>query len=264
MWPIAALIVGKFIYDLNKACNMDEDSRRRMMMAFQRETEARLLVRQKSQELEAALERIVQRKWGTLSNFRRFVDLYQQIIEIDFQAEKRKGELALIPLKKDYVDGLQRMAIIPKGQCTDSEVMMSLLKGGLGRSLLDDAEQFRAESVKQLRAAGVVYGQAEIISIAIDIKIGQCETISSVIAGLNLLLAKTIRTSEALIEERGSDPDRYTREDRDVLMTCMNVVDALKKIIDAPVVTRDGQLAQEIMTTIRLGKAYAEAVKKTG
>lgn len=100
MWPIAALIVGKFIYDLNKACNMDEDSRRRMMKAFQRETEARLLVRQKSQELEAALERIVQRKWGTLSNFRRFVDLYQQIIEIDFQAEKRKGELALIPLKK--------------------------------------------------------------------------------------------------------------------------------------------------------------------
>ena len=239
MWPIAALIVGKFIYDLNKACNMDEDSRRRMMKAFQRETEARLLVRQKSQELEAALERIVQRKWGTLSNFRRFVDLYQQIIEIDFQAEKRKGELALIPLKKDYVDGL-------------------------GRSLLDDAEQFRAESVKQLRAAGVVYGQAENIAKAIDIMIGQCETISSVIAGLNLLLAKTIRTSEALIEERGSDPDRYTREDRDVLMTCMNVVDALKKIIDAPVVTRDGQLAQEIMTTIRLGKAYAEAVKKTG
>ena len=52
MWPIAALIVGKFIYDLNKACNMDEDSRRRMMKAFQRETEARLLVRQKSQELD--------------------------------------------------------------------------------------------------------------------------------------------------------------------------------------------------------------------
>ena len=44
MWPIAALVVGKFMYDLNKACDMDEDSRRRMMKAFQRETEARLLV----------------------------------------------------------------------------------------------------------------------------------------------------------------------------------------------------------------------------
>ena len=264
MWPIAALIVGKFIYDLNKACNMDEDSRRRMMKAFQRETEARLLVKQKSQELEAALGRIVQRKRGTLSNFRRFVNLYQKIMEIDFQAEKRKGAFVLIPLKKDYVDWLQRMAIIPKGQFTDSEVMMSLLKGGLGRSLLDDAEQFRAESVKQLRAAGVVYDQAESIAKAIDIMVNQCETISSVIAGLNLLLAKTIRTSEALIEARGSDPNRYTRADRDVLMTCMNVVDALKKIVDAPVVTRDGQLAQEIMTTVRLGKAYAEAVKKIG
>ena len=91
MWPIAALVVGKFIYDLNKACNMDEDSRRRMMKAFQKETEARLLVKQKSQELEAALGRIVQRKRGTLSNFRRFVNLYQKILEIDFQAENRKG-----------------------------------------------------------------------------------------------------------------------------------------------------------------------------
>lgn len=141
---------------------------------------------------------------------------------------------------------------------------MSLLKGGLGRSLLDDAEQFRAESVKQLRAAGVVYDQAENIAKAIDIMVNQCETISSVIAGLNLLLAKTIRTSEALIEAKGSAPNRYTRADRDVLMTCMNVVDALKKIVDAPVVTRDGQLAQEIMTTVRLGKVYVEAVKKIG
>lgn len=168
-------------------------------------------MKQKSQELEAALGRIVQRKWGTLSNFRRFVNLYQKILEIDFQAEKRKGAFVLIPLKKDYVDWLQRMAIIPKGQFTDSEVMMSLLKGGLGRSLLDDAEQFRAESVKQLRAAGVVYDQAENIAKAIDIMVNQCETISSVIAGLNLLLAKTIRTSEALIEAKGSAPNRYTR-----------------------------------------------------
>ena len=237
MWPIAALVVGKFMYDLNKACDMDEDSRRRMRKAFQRETEARLLVKQKSQELEAALGRIVQRKRGTLSNFRRFVDLYQKIMDIDFQAEKRQP---------------------------DSEVLMSLLKGGLGRSMLDDAEQFRSQSVKQLRAAGVVYAQAENMARAIDIMVGQCDTISEVIAHLNFLLAKTIRTSEVLMEAKGRDPGRYTRADRDVLMTCMNVVDALKKIVDAPVVTRDGQLTEAIMTTIRMGREYAAAVKKIG
>lgn len=264
MWPIAALVVGKFMYDLNKACDMDEDSRRRMRKAFQRETEARLLVKQKSQELEAALGRIVQRKRGTLSNFRRFVDLYQKIMDIDFQAEKRQPVLAVIPLKEEDFAGLQQMVLIPKRAFTDSEVLMSLLKGGLGRSMLDDAEQFRSQSVKQLRAAGVVYAQAENMARAIDIMVGQCETISEVIAHLNFLLAKTIRTSEVLMEAKGSDPARYTRADRDVLMTCMNVVDALKKIVDAPVVTRDGQLTKEIMTTIRMGREYAAAVKKSG
>ena len=92
MWPliVAGVAAGKFLSDLsdlNKACNMDEDSRKRMKKAFQRETDARLLVKQKSQEFESALGRIIQRKRGTISNFRRFVDLYQKIIEIDFQAE---------------------------------------------------------------------------------------------------------------------------------------------------------------------------------
>lgn len=264
MWPIAALMVGKFVYDLNKSCNMDEDSRRRMMKAFQRETDARLLVKQKSQELEAALERIVQRKLGTLSNFRRFVDLYQKIIEIDFQAEKRKDLLAIIPLKQEDIAYLQQMVIIPKREFTDSEVMMSLLKGGLGRSMLDDSKQLQAESRKQLRAAGVVYSQAENIAKAIDIMVEKCSSISAVIAKLNLLLAKTIRNSEALIEEKGNEPGRYTQADRDVLMICMNLVDALKKIVDAPVVTKDGELTKEIMATIEMGQKYADAVKQIG
>ena len=44
----------------------------------------------------------------------------------------------------------------------------------------------------------------------------------------------------------------------------MNLVDALKKIVDAPVVTDNGALTQEIMATIQMGKEYADAIKKIG
>lgn len=67
-----------------------------------------------------------------------------------------------------------------------------------------------------------------------------------------------------MIEARGSDPRNYSQADRDVLMTCMNLVDALKKIVDAPVVTDNGALTQEIMATIQMGKEYADAIKKIG
>ena len=258
MWPliVAGVAAGKFLSDLsdlNKACNMDEDSRKRMKKAFQRETDARLLVKQKSQEFESALGRIIQRKRGTISNFRRFVDLYQKIIEIDFQAEKRED-----------IAYLHQMVIVPKREFTDSEVLMSLLKGGLGRSMLDDSKQAQSESFKQLRAARVVYAQAENIAKGIDIMVDQCSVISEVIARLNLLLAKSIQHSQDLIEARGSDPRNYSQADRDVLMTCMNLVDALKKIVDAPVVTDNGALTQEIMATIQMGKEYADAIKKIG
>ena len=54
MWPliVAGVAAGKFLSDLsdlNKSFNMDEDSRKLMKNAFQRETYARLLVKQKSQ-----------------------------------------------------------------------------------------------------------------------------------------------------------------------------------------------------------------------
>lgn len=269
MWPliVAGVAAGKFLSDLsdlNKACNMDEDSRKRMKKAFQRETDARLLVKQKSQEFESALGRIIQRKRGTISNFRRFVDLYQKIIEIDFQAEKREDLLALVPLKQEDIAYLHQMVIVPKREFTDSEVLMSLLKGGLGRSMLDDSKQAQSESFKQLRAARVVYAQAENIAKGVDIMVDQCSVISEVIARLNLLLAKSIQHSQDLIEARGSDPRNYSQADRDVLMTCMNLVDALKKIVDAPVVTDNGALTQEIMATIQMGKEYADAIKKIG
>ena len=141
---------------------------------------------------------------------------------------------------------------------------MSLLKGGLGGSILDDSKQAQSESFKQLRAARIVYEQAENIAKGIDIMVDQCSVISEVIARLNLLLAKSIQRSQDLIESRGSDPRNYTQADRDVLMTCMNLVDALKKIVDAPVVTDNGALTQEIMATIQMGREYADAIKKIG
>ena len=67
--------VVKLLYDVNKSSNMDEAARKKIQKAFQRQSDAQILIQHKSEETNAALSKVIQRKIGTLSNFRRFVDI---------------------------------------------------------------------------------------------------------------------------------------------------------------------------------------------
>lgn len=115
MLPVlVGVSVVKLLYDVNKSCNMDEAARKKIHKAFQRQSEAQLLIQHKSEETNAALSKVIQRKMGTLSNFRRFVDIYQQIIAIDFQ--RKNGEKnSWYPLKRRNLHSCKIWLSFPTG-----------------------------------------------------------------------------------------------------------------------------------------------------
>lgn len=256
------LVTGKFLYDVNKAINIDEKARAKMQSAYLNEEESRILINQKSEEVNIALKKVIQRKVGTLSCFRKFVELYQKIITIDFPEKERKKALLNLPVKKEEFIKLQQMVAVPKRELTDSEELIILLKGGLGGSMIKDSEIFLSQANQQMRTANIVHDQAVNLAKSMDILIKKCNGISAIISQLNLLLSKSIVKSQFLISERGTDHRKYTQEDRVVLMTSMNLADALKKIYDAPVITKDGNITQEMEYTMDLGRKYIQAIQK--
>ena len=159
---------------------------------------------------------------------------------------------------------MQNMAVIPSRELTDSENLVLLFKGGIGKCMIEDSERFLSQARKQLSAANVVQQQAENLAQSMDILIGKCNGISTLIAQLNFLFAKSIQNSKEIIAKRGNEPSNYTQADRDVLMTCMNLADALKKICDAPVITPNGDITKEMEQTVQLGKKFAREINALG
>ena len=126
--------------------------------------------------------------------------------------------------------------------------------------MIEDSDRFLSQARKQLSAANVVQKEAENLAQSMDILIDKCNGISTLIAQLNFLFAKSIQNSSEIIARLGNEPSNYTQENRDVLMTCMNMADALKKICDAPVITPNGDITKEMERTVQLGKKYAQEI----
>jgi len=262
IWPIIlAGGIGKLVMDVNESTKLDERALKKLSKAYEKEASAKLLIQQKAKEAETALQKVVNRKRGIMaSSMKQFITLYQKVIRIDFQEQIDFNTKALTVddirvLKSESIKALEPMS--------NSEMAVAILKGGIiggiaggiGELIKEDSKREYAQANRQLRAANVMYTQAENMGAAISILTQRCNAIATTLARLNVLFFKSIQVSEALIEARGMKRDAYTSEDREKIRTCMNMAKAIKDIIDAPVVEK-GTISQEMENTLKIGEKF--------
>ena len=244
--------VSKFFHDVGKASEISEKALRKCAKAFEIETQAVADVKKKADLVEKRLNNVINKKKSIIEySIPKFMEVYSPIQKIC-----REENTVLLPdknmLKK--IDSLEKLGTISKKKTfTNKELLCGLLRNGFGGMMIKDSERLLSAANCQISEANVVRSEAEAIISVYNSVIERADRIAQVLAKLNCLFIKSIESVERTIRKNGTDVGIYNDFDKGILMTCVNLVQALSEIIDVPVIDEEGKIPQ-----------YAEKMIETG
>ncbi len=252
----------KILIDTNKSMKLDEQAQKKYAKAYEREREARALIYEKSSQANNSLLKVANRKRAILStSMNDFLELYEKIIKINFVPGDGILELensVLAPSRLSEIRNVTNTAISPM---TDKEIVRSFLLKGIGGAMIDDSKRTLEMASNQLKASNVAYSQAETAAVIFNGIIERSNKFATLLSKMDLFFSRSIKTSSEIIEKNGKDRSGYNIRDRETLMTCINFADAIKKVIDAPLLNESGEIAEASIAAIQTGNAYLDKLK---
>lgn len=266
---IGAIVAGGIIDGFRgaeKSMKFDERARKKFAKAYEKQAEANELINKRNKQADIALKKVINRKSGILkTSMKDFLTVYEKIIKINFTEGQGIKELDKKLMTNDEIKSIKTMIELSLRPMNTLELISTFLGAGggvgLGHAMVEDSKRNLSVANKQLRAAEVMYSQAENMSIIIDTMIERSENIAVLLAKLNMLFIKSINYTNDIISKNGLDRKNYTLDDRKALMTCINIADTIKKIIDTPLVNKEGKLAKETLIAIDIGNKFLSKMK---
>ncbi len=264
---IAGSALGYTFYKTDKAMQMDSKAQRKYAKAMTRQLAAEALLKEKKENADIALTKVANRKRAIVAtSMYQFLDVYERIIKIDFQESdeiKKLNAITLIPEEVAHIKSIAQTVVKPM---SDTEILGTLLKGviifGIGNGIEEDSKRNLKAANAQLRMAEVAYKEAEAIGVSLDTVVDRANALAGLLARLNLLFMRSIQHTTEIIDRNGYSRTAYNQDDRKALMTCINIASTMKKIIDEPVITPNGELAVETAKTLEIGNNFIKQVEQ--
>lgn len=257
---VAALV--KTVYSADKSAKMDERALGKYAKAFEKSEEARLLIRKKAEYTDKRLANTAKKKRAIVKNtVPQFVNVYGKIQKIELENKIAANEISVRNTVQKLAV-LNAISISVKKDFTDKELVCGFITQGLGKLWEMDSERYLSAANSQMRAANVVYSQAESIGEIYDAIAARADRISKLLMALNALFIGSINETEKIIEKNGIDVKNYSEYDKGVLMICVNIAVAMSDIIDVPVVDESGRLCESAVEMIQTGEQYLTQMNK--
>lgn len=260
----------KFLYDLNKACEIDERAKKRNIKAFQKSGEASRKLSEYEQKTKMTLEKLSNRKKGILeTSLMEFVGLFERIMQIEFtESDGIKEILNNLPAIIDN-DHQFSSVNMPKLVLNKSETAAVMLKGflyggpsgALGALVIKDSEINSRMASMRLRESEVYESHTETICTALDAIMIRADKISGILTKINILFRKSSQIANDIIDKNGTNRHNYNDYEKKRLMSCINLASALKSIIDTKLLDENGVITQQSFDAIETGNEYLQKIQ---
>lgn len=251
--------LGYSIWQTVKAISIDEKTMASLEKTHMGYQDALASFERRKQETDEKLNKLINRKKAILKNrLTKFIDVYQQIQRIDF----RPGE-GILELERNCFTvndaGVVRTMIRTSMQpMKDNDLAVKFLMGGFGTAILADSKRNAAIADSQRRIANTMKTQMKTMEIAIEAIGARADQISNLLSKFGRLFGKSIDATQETIQRNGTDHSRYTTEDCEILMTCVNLSKAVKDILDVPILSEDGSVTEASLKSFEQGMALLQ------
>lgn len=235
------------------------------MTAYNMQAKANKKLTDSRTRLDNSFSKVINRKHGILqTSFNDFIKLYEVIIKIDFSQTKGMNEINSIK-PNIFLDSIKEMCLVVTSNLPKATVVEILLDGLFyGAKTANEnraSEQNLDDANRQLRSSKVEVQQIETMIASVESIQERCDNTADLLANLNLLFVKSIQESKLIIREKGKNKNQYTEQDKKTLMTCINLADAIKKIIDVPLFDENNEVSKISLDAINTGQEYLGKLK---
>lgn len=256
---------GLFGLTMNSVDNNNERAERLNAKAFNRMGEAKKSLMLQGEKTQKALTKLANRKKGIMaSGMKRFVELYEKLIKIELTEHDDGLDSLLKSLDADDLPSMKQMVAVSGRAMTDKELVVTMLcsfkYGGILGSILKDSEIDVQIASLRKKQANAIASQSENEEIVLKGIYDQAEAFSELLAKLNFLFLRSIKTSDEIIAQKGNDSSCYTKTDHQYLMTCVNMAKSIKTAIDAPLFDENGEVSGAVKKAMSIGQDCLEKI----
>lgn len=254
----------RMIYNMVQADKKNAQADKINIKAFEKMAEAENKKNQQEYDTKMSLEKLANRKKGILqTSMKDFLQTYEKMMKIDFQEGEGIKELSLSSLSPAQFDEIKTMTSVAGMTMTDGQAIAAFIfKGGISGYIHKEAEINVSVASIRRKQADVVEAQTETICIALDAIKQRADRISDLLVKLNILFRKSIETTERIINEKGKNRSHYTKDNKEYLMTCMNVASTIKTIIDSKLLDEEGEITKQSLEAIVIGENYLNTIQR--
>lgn len=255
---IVAAAFGAGIYaPVNKSMKLDEKALQKYGKAFDKAQSAQNKVLYKAEYTDKRLVNVANKKKAILQvSIPRFVEVYKVI-----QTIHRSKAKDIQVFKIEDVNSLgfiSSMSIASLQGFTDKQLICGIMTKGITGMMVKESEQKLSAAKNTFNYSTVYESQAESIIAVYDAIIERADRIADLLIKMNILFLKSIDEAERTIAKNGTNVYAYNDYDMGVLANSLNMAMAVKDLIDIPVITEEGKLAEEGFKLLQKGQDYLD------